>query len=194
MERPTSSTEELTLLERARYDDEHAWEELVARHQQAVFRLAYLILQNREDAFDVAQDAFVRAYMKLDQHDGSRPLRPWLLAITANLARNKRRSVGRYWHAVGRFLQGKRKEDLVAAPPGDGVEAAILWQAVRRLPYTAQEIIYLRYFLELSVEETAETLQIAPGTVKSRAYRALQKLRAIIDKEYPELADERIIH
>jgi RNA polymerase sigma-70 factor (ECF subfamily) len=101
--------------------------------------------------------------------------------------------VGRYWHTIQRFLQGKRREDLAAAPPSDGVEAAVLWQAVRRLPPVAQEIIYLRYFLELSVEETAETLQIAPGTVKSRAYRSLQKLRAIIDKEYPELADDRTI-
>jgi len=191
METIDSSVNEGLLLARARQGDELAWSWLVAQHQEAVFRLAYLIAGDAADAEDVAQSVFIRAYLKLDQYDDSRPLRPWLLGITANQARNKRRSIGRYWHMVGRFLDAHRAE-TVTEPPADRADAAPLWQAVRRLPEASRSVIYLRYFLDLSEAETAEALNIAPGTVKSRAHRALKKLRRIIEEEYPELADERI--
>ena len=66
----------------------------------------------------------------------------------------------------------------------------MLWQAVGRLNRMDQEVIYLRCFLELSVEETAQTLQIAPGTVKSRLWRALERLRHLIEQEFPGLREE----
>jgi len=192
METDNSSRNEALLVAEARKGEERAWRQLVSQHQDAVFRLAYLITGSAEEAQDVAQDAFVRAYLKLDQYDDGRPLRPWLLGITGNLARNRRRSIGRYWHAVQRFLH-ERGEQTVVAPPRDNSDAQLLWQAVQKLPRAAQAVIYLRYFLELSEAETAETLDIAPGTVKSRAHRSLKKLRLIIEYEYPELADERTI-
>lgn len=185
-----STGNEQRLVALARAGDEGAWETLMRAHQEPVFRLAYLITENAADADDVAQDAFVRAFLKLDQYDETRPLRPWLLGITANLARNRRRSLGRYWRAVQRFWQANREETAVS-PVADRSDAALLRQAVRKLPASAQEIIYLRYFLQLSEAETAETLAIARGTVKSRAHRALQKLRRILEEEYPELSDER---
>jgi RNA polymerase sigma-70 factor (ECF subfamily) len=185
------TAEEARLIALARQGQEAAWEEIVRHHQEAVFRLAYLIAGDAADAEDVAQSVFIRAYLKLDQYDDSRPLRPWLLGITANQARNKRRSIGRYWHMVGRFLDAHRAE-TVTEPPADRADAAPLWQAVRRLPEASRSVVYLRYFLDLSEAETAEALNIAPGTVKSRAHRALKKLRRIIEEEYPELADERI--
>jgi RNA polymerase sigma-70 factor (ECF subfamily) len=67
-----------------------------------------------------------------------------------------------------------------------------LWQAVRRLNSVDQEVIYLRYFLELSVAETAETINIAPGTVKSRLSRALERLRRVVEREFPSLWKERV--
>jgi len=185
------TAEEARLIALARQGQEAAWEEIVRHHHEAVFRLAYLIAGDAADAEDVAQSVFIRAYLKLDQYDDSRPLRPWLLGITANQARNKRRSIGRYWHMVGRFLDAHQAE-TVTEPPADPADAALLWQAVRRLPEASRSVIYLRYFLDLSEAETAEALNIAPGTVKSRAHRALKKLRRIIEEEYPELADERI--
>ncbi len=191
MARPYSSATEQDLIARARAGDDRAWAQIVSLHQQPLFRLAYLITENREDAADVAQEAFIRAYLKLDQYDDARPLRPWLLGITANLARNRRRRAGRYWHAVRRFLQANQDALAVEPPHTENAAAEMLWQAVRRLPAAAREVIYLRYFLDLSEAETAQALAIAKGTVKSRTHRALKKLRAIIEKDYPELADER---
>jgi RNA polymerase sigma-70 factor (ECF subfamily) len=70
-------------------------------------------------------------------------------------------------------------------------EAHTLWQAVRRLKSTEQEVIYLRYFLEQSEVEMAATLRVAPGTVKSRLHRALAQLRDLVDREFPALREER---
>jgi RNA polymerase sigma-70 factor, ECF subfamily len=187
------SVNEHGLVNEARQGSEAAWASLVSLHQEPVFRLAYLILRDAEEAQDVAQDAFIRAFLKLDQYDDSRPLRPWLLGITANLARNRRRSIGRYWSAVQRYLQANR-DDAVAPPPKVNTAAADLWQAVQKLSAVSSEIIYLRYFLGLSEAEAAEALNIAPGTVKSRSHRALKKLRGIVERDYPELADERFIN
>jgi len=169
-----------------------AWSALVEQQQEAVFRLAYLLLGDADAAKDVAQETFIRAFYALDGFDSSRPLRPWLLSITANLARNRRRALGRYLAALSRWFQ---KAPLPVGPdPRDEHlrqwQAQTLWQAVRRLGPADQEIIYLRYFLELSVAETAEAVGVAPGTVKSRLHRALERLRAVVETEFPALRKE----
>lgn len=175
------------LISQARQGDEVAWMQLMRLHQEPVFRLAYLILGDADEAEDVAQDSFVRAYQKLDQFDPQRPFRPWLLQICKNLARNKQRSLSRYWHAIQRFFQANSDAYVVAAPNEEAAEAQLLWHAVQQLRPMAQEIIYCRYFMGLSEAETAVSLDIAPGTVKSRSHRALNQLRSVIEKEFPEL-------
>jgi len=175
------------LILEARQGSDAAWMQLMWLHQKVVFRLAYLILGDADEAEDVAQDCFIRAYKKLDQFDAERPFRPWLLQICKNLARNKQRSLSRYWHAVYRFFQVHPDAHVVAAPMDEAADAQLLWQAVQQLRPADQEIIYLRYFLGLSEVETAVSLDIAPGTVKSRTHRALKRLRSVIEKEFPEL-------
>lgn len=178
---------DVDLIFQARQGHDAAWVELMRLHQEPVFRLAYLILGDVDEAADVAQDCFIRAYQKLDQFDEQRPFRPWLLQICKNLARNKQRSLSRYWHAVQRFFQAHPEAHVVALHTDQAVDAQLLWQAVQRLKPAAQEIIYLRYFLGLSEAETAVSLDIAPGTVKSRTHRALAKLREVVEEEFPEL-------
>ncbi len=190
---------EAELITQARQGDGAAWEALLREHQQPAFRLAYLLLGDADDAADTVQDAFIRAYRALDRFDVSRPLRPWLLRITSNLARNRRRSIGRYLNALRRLIVAE--PELIANTRGENLNAALrartesqqaahtLWQAVRRLSATDQEIIYLRYFLDLSEAEAAGTLEVAPGTVKSRTHRALARLREIVTKEFPSLRE-----
>ncbi len=170
----------------AKQGDVSAWDVLVRQYQQSVFRLAYLILGNVEDAEEIAQEVFVRAFQSLASFDEERPLQPWLMQITRNLARNQQRSVGRYWAAVQRWWQ-KTPVKETSPPPGQKEDAQLLWQAVQKLRPSAQEIIYLRYFLELSEAETAVALEIKKGTVKSRTSRALAQLRTVIEEQYPEL-------
>ena len=160
-------------------------------HQQAVFRFAYLLLGDADDAEDIAQESFLRAWNHLKRFDPARPLRPWLLSITANLARNRRRSAGRYVSALMRAFREQPKEPPPEAINAQNTEANELWRAVRQLDLPDQQIIYLRYFLDLPVSETAEALQIAEGTVKSRLSRALEKLRKIIHQDFPVLVEGR---
>jgi len=186
--------QEAQLIEQARQGDEVAWAKLVTQHQDAVFRLAFLLLGNPDDAQDVAQDALIRAFYALDSFDTTRPLRPWLLRITSNLVSNKRRSIARYLAAVGRWFQ---KEAVTVEPDFQDSqlkqwEAQTVWQAVQQLSRSDQEIIYLRFFLELSVAETADATGIASGTVKSRLHRALHRLRQVIAQHFPDLQAERM--
>lgn len=184
--------DEASLIAGARRGSHAAWAELVRLHQDAVFRLAYLHLGDGAEAQDAAQDCFVRAFRHLGRFQANRPLRPWLLSIVSNLARNRRRSAGRYWAALQRAA---REQPLAAEGPQAGTEAAQeaqeLWGAVRRLPANMQNVLYLRYFLQLSVEETAHAMDVAEGTVKSQTHRALEKLHGIIRAEFPQLEEGR---
>jgi RNA polymerase sigma factor (sigma-70 family) len=182
------------LATRARDGDQQAWELLVRRYQEPAFRLAFLLLGDPDEAEDVAQDAFIRAYLHLDSYDWTRPLRPWLLSIVANLARNRQRSLGRYLAAMRRlFAVTPRSIDVPYGRDSQAQwEAQRLREAVGRLSRAGQEVVYCRYFLALSEAETAEVLGIAPGTVKSRTHRALKQLRTVIEKEFPGLRATRL--
>lgn len=184
---------ETDLIHRARRGDGAAWDSLIEPHQAAVFRLAYLLLGDAGDAEDVAQETFIRAFRFLAQFDAARSWRAWLLGITANLARNRRRAAGRYAAQLRRYAV--LSPDRISDPERETARlsnAETLWRAVRQLDPADQEIIYVRYFLELSVEETAETLHLAPGTVKSRLHRALKRLRERVERDFPALWAERV--
>jgi RNA polymerase sigma-70 factor (ECF subfamily) len=149
-------TVQADVIQRALHGDEAAYQIIVDEHRDGVFRLAYLLLGDADDAEDVAQETFIRALRYLNRYDPERALRPWLLSITANLARNKRRSLGRYWAALQRFAgQIPAENSTPEMHSMQALEAHALWQAVRCLNGSEQEIIYLRYFLELSAETAA---------------------------------------
>jgi RNA polymerase sigma-70 factor (ECF subfamily) len=180
---------EADLVRRARRGEAAAWDALARQHGEPVFRLAYLILGDAADAEDMAQEAFIRAYLALARFDETRPLRPWLLSIAANLARNRRRGLGRYWAALQRAF--REIPEPYHSPPerAEAADARRLREAVMRLRPNGQNIVYLRYFLGLSEAETAAALGIPAGTAKSRLSRALAQLRAIIEADYPDLRD-----
>ena len=180
-------------IRRAQQGDDAAWTALVHSQQQAVFRLAYLLLGNADDARDVAQETFLHAHRALARFEAERPLRPWLLRIAKNLAHNQRRSLRRYVAALGRWRQAAPVEQPITQRNNPETQVALqeqaqqVWAAVQRLQLRDQEVIYLRYFLELSVAETGQALGVAEGTVKSRTHRALARLRNVIEADFPEL-------
>lgn len=178
---------EKELILRATQGDDQAWVELVRLHQEAVFRLAYLHLADSAEAEDAAQECFIRAYRNLHRFDSSKPLRPWLLRVVTNLAHNRRRSAGRYWAALQRAAQ---QQPLVEPGPETRTESRELWEAIKTLPVAMQTILYLRYFLEIPVEETAQVLSVAKGTVKSQTHRALGKLREVIKEQHPSIWED----
>ena len=182
--------DESTLVRDAANGDAAAWEPLVLAHQEAVFRLSYLLLGDPDDAEDIAQETFLRAWNHLKRFDTARPLRPWLLSIAANLASNRRRSAGRYLAALTRAFRNEPASSAsVEEKSTRYMEASHIWKAVQTLNVSDQQMVYLRYFLELSVAETAEVLKVAEGTVKSRLSRALERLRKIIQQDFPVLIE-----
>ena len=187
--------DESTLARHAANGDAAAWEPLVLAHQEAVFRLIYLFLGDADEAEDVAQETFLRAWKHLKRFDATRPLRPWLLSIASNLASNRRRSAGRYVSALMRAFRNEPDSSIsIEEKSVQHMEARDLWKAVQSLSIPDQQIIYLRYFLELSVAETAQALHVAEGTVKSRLSRALERLHGIIQDDFPVLAERREGH
>lgn len=168
------------LVERAKRGDSAAYEELVRLHGGIAFRTAYVIAGSAAEAEDATQEAFVRAWRALGRFRTGAPLRPWLLRIVANEARNRRRSAGR---RAGLTLRAAAEETSGGAAPSPeasllaGEQRASLLAAVNRLGEGERLVLSCRYFLELSEEETAAALGIRPGTVKSRTSRALARLR-----------------
>jgi RNA polymerase sigma-70 factor, ECF subfamily len=191
MHRPKDAGMETEWIERARQGDEQAFQWLIDAHKDSVFRLAYLMLKNTEDAEDITQETFWRAYHHLHRFDTTRPFKPWVLRIAANLCRNQRRDLRRYWNAL--WALAKEDEDKVSVERQvmQNVEVSAMLDAIRHLRPDEQEIIYLRYFLELDVATTAEVLNVQPGTVKSRLHRALKQLEFVIQREFPMLAEEQ---
>lgn len=172
-----------------------AFDQLVLRHQQMVFAVALRMLGDYDEAADVAQDAFVRAYQSLASFRGESKFSTWLVSITMNLCRNRRR----WW--------GRRKKVIVASTddPVEAGEAATLgqqledpgpspsdiaqrrerqhqlMQALQRLDAIHRSVVVLRDIEGNSYEEIAEALACEVGTVKSRLNRARAQLRLLVD-------------
>jgi RNA polymerase sigma factor (sigma-70 family) len=188
-ERPSErrTTDDSELIERAQQGDVDAYGELVRRYQRDARRAAAAI-GGAGLADDAAQEAFVRAYAFLQRFRPGAPFRPWLLAIVANVARNQRRSVGRWTRANRAPCErgvapghAPSAEDVVLAGHGNGALRA----AVDGLPLRYRDVVACRYLLELSEDETARLLGIARGTVKSRLSRALDRLERQIERGVP---------
>jgi RNA polymerase sigma-70 factor (ECF subfamily) len=139
------------------------------------FRLAYVITGSAADAEDAAQDGLVKAWRALPRFRVGEPFRPWLLRIVANEARNRRRAAGR------RLRLALRAADAATPPGADPVDRLALLDALERLPDDARTVLACRFLLGLSEQETAAALDVAPGTVKSRTARALDRLRELYD-------------
>lgn len=174
------------LVERARRGDADAFAALVRDHQEIAFRTAYLITRNAAEAEDATQLALTKAWRALPRFRAGAPLRPWLLAIVANEARNRRRSAGRR-----RGLALRAADAMAPARTAPGPEQLVmaaeqrseLLAALATLRDDDREVLGARFLLDLSEAETAETLGIPRGTVKSRTSRALGRLREALGPE-----------
>jgi RNA polymerase sigma-70 factor (ECF subfamily) len=177
-----STLDDDVLVARARLGDTGAFGVLVGRYQRAALRTAFAVMGSESEAEDVTQEAFVKAFRALPRFREDLPLRPWLMQIVANEARNRRRSQGRRERLAVRAAVvggGARREAGSAEDLALGaVSAGELRAALARLDDRDRTVIALRYFAGLSEAETAAALDVPAGTVKSRLSRALDRLRA----------------
>lgn len=178
-----------------RRGDADEFGEVVERFERRLFGLLLMVTRDPAAAEEIAQDAFVRAYMKLDHYDASRPFYPWLSTIAVRLAQN--------W-LVSRTRQAGRHagidDDHPVEDQGtvDGLERLLtderdraLWRAVAQLSSGQRTAALLFYRQGLSIDEVAAALGVSGGTVKTLLFRARQRLRALLTAEEGSSHDER---
>ncbi len=173
--------DEQDLIARAQRGDAGAYEEIVNRYQEIAFRTAYVITGSAADAEDAAQEAFLKAHRAIKRFRTGAQIRPWLLRIVSNEARNRRRSAGRRQRLELRLSEDLRPGDAAPSPEAAAVaadERRRLLALINEMADDDRLVIASRFFLELSGEETAAALGIREGTVKSRLSRALARLKA----------------
>jgi RNA polymerase sigma-70 factor (ECF subfamily) len=169
------------------------FDELIARHANRLYQTAYGLLSNREDAEEVVQDAFVRAYRAIDKFRGDSSFQTWIQRIVINLARNKYQWNRRRGAEVNISISNKPEhledekeaDDMHISDDSmqpdnliEGVEfEGRLMDGFEKLPDTLKETMILRHVNELSYEKISETLNCKVGTVKSRIARGRELLR-----------------
>jgi RNA polymerase sigma-70 factor, ECF subfamily len=160
------------LVQEALGGDQQAFVLLIEPLLPGAYRLAVGMLRSESDAEDAVQEAALRAWQHFGRFRRGSDLRPWLFTIVANECRSRRRS--RWWSVIKR---SDPPEDLVDATSSVNPATMDLRRALYRLPHDQRLVLILRYYLDLSYEEVAETLGISPKAAKSRAHRAVERLR-----------------
>ncbi len=185
-------SDEQRALRAAQDGDARAFGLIVRRYQHQAYRSALGILGNHDDAWDLSQDAFVRAYRQLDRFQVDRPFYPWFYRLLRNLCLNHIRWKKRRREDSIDVLE-ERGGFLEAGPDADperATEAALMGEAIaaalRRLRPAAREILVLRELRDLSYAEIAELLDIPRGTVMSRLHHARKALREELAPYYSE--------
>lgn len=174
------------LIQRARSGDQEAFAALVAEHQRYVYNLALRVLKNEEEALDLAQETFVRAWTALPNFRGQSRFRTWLYRIATNLCYNRLPSLRRSLNELGDDVMAELPEsDLAPGNPARGAEdrelRSYLHRAIEGLDEHYRLLISLRYQSELSYEEIAATLNLPLGTVKTGLFRAREQLRRALE-------------
>ncbi len=178
--------EDHQLVERSRAGDVAAFEELVKRHQARAYAIAYRLLGRREDAQDVAQEAFARAYFRLAEFRGTAQFRTWLYRILVNLATD-----------VLRRRKPEVPEDQAAYQmvdtgynPGENFDRQELRQnieeAITALPTDLRTVILLRELEGLSYADIARVIRRPVGTVMSRLFHARRRLQQSLSAYWQE--------
>jgi RNA polymerase sigma-70 factor (ECF subfamily) len=180
--------DERALIQRCIAGDAAAFEPLVEKYRQRVWRLAYQVLHDREEAWDVAQEAFVRAFHSLPSFRGQSAFYTWLFRITVNVSTDRHRQRGAQTRAFGPERVSEEEWARTTPDPGGGPELQAarkeqrerIRSALDALPPKARTIIMLSDVEGLSYREIAEVLNCPIGTVMSRLHNARKRLKSIL--------------
>jgi RNA polymerase sigma-70 factor (ECF subfamily) len=199
------ATDDLTLVQRVRSGDQRAFQLLVERYQRKVYAVALGMVKDREEARDVAQEAFVKVYRYLDHFKGDASFYTWLYRITVNISIDAiRKRGGARDERTVEFDESVRLDTAEAnlgtlgTALGTNPQKAALRKelgerinlALAQLPEQHRSILLLREVEGMSYEDLARTLDIPKGTVMSRLFHARLKMQKILS-EYVELDESK---
>ena len=195
---PNNDTSILDYVRRALAGDSRAFEWIIRTYQKRLYYSVLQIVANHDDANDVLQDTFVKAYRKLDSYDEQYPFYPWLyrIAINTSLNHQKRKKRNRAVSLEEIDANGHHDIQLSEAPKQmfdmmGGELVAGLRDALNKIPVEQKTVFMLRVHDGLSYQEISDTLDISMGTVMSRLSRAREKLRVLL-QHYIETKDVEV--
>ncbi|MBC8163087.1 MAG: sigma-70 family RNA polymerase sigma factor [Roseiflexaceae bacterium] len=175
-----------TLARQAQAGNVDSFSLLVGRYQRTVVNLAYRMLGDLHEAEDVAQEVFIRAYQSLGRYDPARRFFPWLYRIAINRCLSTRA------RPRPESLADETSDALADSAPSPEQQAARnetqadVQRAIAALPEHERSLVALRYGADLSYDEIAATMQLPLGTVKTRLFRARQRLAGLLDEDIDE--------
>ena len=181
--------EDIQLVARARAGDERAFRALLEKYERAVFSICLRMVRNREEAADLAQDAFIKVFASLDRYNPAYAFSSWLFKITSNLCIDYLRKRRIDTLPMDQPIDGEKGEiqRQYAAPdptPDESLDRrekmARLESAIAALPDHYRIMLVLRHQEDLSYEEIADHLSIPLGTVKARIHRAREMLKGLL--------------
>jgi RNA polymerase sigma-70 factor (ECF subfamily) len=171
------------LMVRLAEGDREALAPLMERHYPRLYRLALSYVRNPDDALDVVQETFVKAFQKADRWDGSTEAGPWLSRVAVNQSIDRWRRNRRRQATFTPLAEGAHDESLAAGGPDPDRRVLRremrdrLSAALEGLPDRQRAVVVLRHYQEMSLDEIAQTLGMRLGTVKSTLHRALGRMR-----------------
>ena len=184
----SNSKDEISIAElvrKSQFGDKAAFEQLVIRHQELVFSLAYKLTGNREMANDVAQEAFIRAWKAIEKFRGDSTFSTWIYRITVNTAWTLRKKAKKHntlniddtYEPI--VIDEKKDPELVAI---NSDLSSVLINALDKIPIEQRIIVELKNIEGRSHKEIADYLDISVTAAKVRLHRAHQKLRQILEE------------
>ncbi len=167
---------ETQILEEVQGGNKEAYEVIVKRYMQSAYYIALGFVHNQQDALDVSQDAFIKAFRKIRLFDTSKPFFPWFYRLLRNLC-------------IDHLKRKQRLKEIpldnipvLSAEREDRELRETLWKGIEELPFEQREVVILRYFRQFSYAEIAELLGKPLGTVMSSLFYAKKKLKGIVGK------------
>jgi RNA polymerase sigma-70 factor (ECF subfamily) len=183
------TADDKALVEAAQKGDMMAFEELVARHRDKIYARAFSMMRNEETAIDLSQEAWVKAWQKLDQFQGDSSFTTWLTRITINLCldqiRKQKRQRAESIEEMDEESGGvERQMPVITSNPTERLERGELRQridgALERLSEEHRTVLVLHEFEEMEYKEIAKTVGCSIGTVMSRLFYARRKLASLL--------------
>lgn len=167
---------ETQILEEVQGGNKEAYEVIVKRYMQSAYYIALGLVHNQQDALDVSQDAFIKAFRKIRMFDTSKPFFPWFYRLLRNLC-------------IDHLKRKQRLKEIpldnipvLSAEREDRELRETLWKGIEELPFEQREVVILRYFRQFSYAEIAELIGKPLGTVMSSLFYAKKKLKGIVGK------------
>ncbi len=156
------------------------FDEALRRHQREIMRFLLRMTGDREDALDLFQETWLRAYRAYPSLDSEDGLRPWLFRIASNLCRNRTRDASRRSQAISLPAQAFSGYEGPKAGACISAENALdLRRAIQSLPGKQGQAFVMRKFIGLAYKEIGEALGCSPQSARAGVYQALKKLKAL---------------